>query len=123
MSGTFSAAVLACSSLLLAACHPGAVIGADPNRSVGGTIAGVVTSGAAPVTGRKVTAVNTATGARFDATTGQDGGYTIEVPQGTYRIEFETRPGETLTKKPDDTTVDSSDLDSARDFEIGASSR
>ena len=104
--------------LALAGCHPGAVIDTDPKPSVGGTIAGVVRSGSNPVAGRRVTAINTATGARFDATTGENGGYTIKVPEGTYRIDLETRSGETIAKRPDDTRVNNSDLDSARDFEI-----
>jgi hypothetical protein len=110
---TFSAALL-----MSVACHPGAVVDTDPKPTVGGTIAGVVRSGANPVIGRKVTVVNVATGARFDATTGANGGYTIKVPEGTYRIELETRAGETLGKRPDQTQVNNSDLDSARDFEI-----
>ena len=100
------------------ACHPGAVINATPQPSVGGTIAGVVRSGANPIIGRRVTAVNVTTGARFDATTGANGGYTIKVPEGTYRIDLETRAGETISKSPAQTKVNNSDLDAARDFEI-----
>ena len=114
----FTSAAFSATLLLSAACHPGAVIDTDPKPSVGGTIAGVVRSGANPVTGRKVTAVNVATGARFDATTGTNGGYTIKVPEGTYRIDLETRSGETVSKRPEQTRVNNSDLDSARDFEI-----
>ena len=100
------------------ACHRGAVIDSDPKPSVGGTIAGVVRSGANPVTGRKVTAVNVATGATFSATTGANGGYTIKVPEGTYRLDVETRAGETVGKRPDQTQVNNSDLDAQRDFEL-----
>jgi hypothetical protein len=103
------------------ACHPGAIIDTDPKPSVGGTIAGVVRSGANPVIGRKVTAVNVSTNASFTATTGANGGYTIKVPEGTYRIDLESRAGETVTKKPDQTQVNNSDLDSARDFEVTGS--
>jgi hypothetical protein len=105
-------------ALTLTACHPGAIIDTDPKPSVGGTIAGVVHSGPNPVIGRKVTAMNVASGARFEAVTGANGGYTIKVPEGTYRIELETRQGETISKAPDPTQVNNSDLDSARDFEI-----
>jgi hypothetical protein len=104
--------------LLSAACHPGAIIDPDPKPSVGGTIAGVIRSGANPVIGRKVTAVNVATGARFEATSGANGGYTVQVPEGTYRLDLETREGETISKRPDQTRVNNSDVDSARDFEI-----
>jgi hypothetical protein len=118
MRSIVTATVFSASVLLSTACHPGAVIDTDPKPSVGGTIAGVVRSGTNPVTGRKVTAVNVATGARFDATTGTNGGYTIKVPEGTYRIDLETQAGETISKKPEQTRVNNSDLDSARDFEI-----
>jgi hypothetical protein len=111
---TLLSAALFCSI----ACHPGAVIDTDPKPSVGGTIAGIVRSGANPVIGRKVTAVNVSTAARFDATTGANGGYTIKVPEGTYRIDLETRAGETISKRPDQTQVNNSDLDAARDFEV-----
>ena len=47
-----------------------------------------------------------------------NGGYTIQVPEGTYRFEIELRAGETLSKKPDDTHVGNSDLDTTRDFII-----
>lgn len=114
------AGVVACASILFSACHPGPVIASGPKPSVGGTIAGVVRSGANPVIGRKVAAVNVTTGARIEATTGANGGYTIQVPEGTYRIELETRPGETITKQPDETHVNNSDLDSGRDFLIAA---
>jgi Carboxypeptidase regulatory-like domain len=102
-------------------CHPGPVIGTDPKSSVGGTIAGIVsTDTKVAVTGRRVSAVDTTTGAKFDATTGANGGYTIKVPQGTYRLEVELRPGETVTKQPNETRVNRSDLDPRRDFVITA---
>jgi hypothetical protein len=101
------------------ACHPGPKIGGGPKQPVGGTIAGIVsTPGNAPVVGRKVTAVNIATGIRYDATTGANGGYTIQVPEGSYRLEVQLQPGETVTKQPGETKVDKSDLDPHRDFVI-----
>ena len=102
---------------LTAACHQ-AVIDTDPKPSVGGTIAGVVRSGANSVIGRRVTAVNVTSGARFDAVTGENGGYTIKVPEGTYRLECELKPGEKVSKQPEQTQVNNSDLDAARDFEL-----
>jgi hypothetical protein len=103
-----------------AACHPGAVINADP-KQVGGTIAGIVraTDGSMALTTRKITVTNTKTGEKFVGTTGANGGYTIKVPQeGTYHIEVEVRDGEVVTKQPEDTLVNNGDLDSGRDFEI-----
>lgn len=112
--------LLALSLLTSAGCHPGPVIGTGPKPpSVGGTIAGIVsTDSNAAVAGRKVTAINTKTGARYDATTGTNGGYTIKVPEGTYRLEVELRTGEMLAKQPGETHVNKSDLDPRRDFVI-----
>jgi hypothetical protein len=106
-------------AILMAACHPGPVL--TPKEAVGGTIAGIVSTDTnTPVAGRKVTAVDVASGARFDATTGLNGGYTIKVPEATYRLEVELRPGETLTKQPNETRIQKSDLDPKRDFVIAA---
>jgi hypothetical protein len=102
------------------ACHPGPVIGSgDKPPSVGGTIAGIVsTDGNAAIPGRKVTAINAATGERFEATTGVNGGYTMKVPEGTYRIDVELQAGEKLAKQPGETHINKSDLDPHRDFVI-----
>jgi len=50
------------------ACHPGPVVDTNPNR-VGGTIAGIVTTADSTVAvpGRKVTAIEVASGSRFEA--------------------------------------------------------
>jgi carboxypeptidase family protein len=116
----FLRSLLACTVLTSVGCHPGPVIGTGPNPpGVGGTIAGIVsTTAKEPIPDRKVTAINTQTGARLDATTGPNGGYTIKVPEGTYRLEVELRPGETVTKHPGDTRVNKSDLDPQRHFVI-----
>ena len=58
------------------------------------------------------------TGARHETTTATNGGYTIQVPEGTYRFEIELRPGETLARQPEQTHVGNSDLDTTRDFVI-----
>ena len=105
--------------LLSAACHPGPVIDTNPSK-VGGTIAGLVSTADSTVAvpGRKVTAIEVSKGTRFDTTTGTNGGYTIKVPEGTYRLEVELRPTETLAKRPDETQVNNGDLDPGRDFVI-----
>jgi hypothetical protein len=115
--------ILLASVVLAAGCHPGPVLNTGAKEpSVGGTIAGIVTTADASVAvpGRKVTAVETANGRRYDTTTATNGGYTIRVPEGTYRIEIELRPGETLAKQPEATKVSNSDLDPGRDFVITA---
>ena len=97
------------------------VITTDPGLNVGGTIAGIVraTEGSVPLVTRKVTAIHATSGARFETTTGVNGGYTIKVPQeGRYRIEVELRDGEIIAKQPGETDVNNGDLDPGRDFEI-----
>ena len=108
-----AAAVLAC------ACHPGPVIDTGPDQPAGGTIAGIVSTDAkAPLAGRRVTAINTSTNAKFEATTGANGGYTVKVPQGTYRLEVELQPGEKIVRQPEETRINRSDLDPQRHFVI-----
>jgi hypothetical protein len=85
---------------------------------VGGTIAGSVRASGStePLSGRKVTAINEATGQRYETSTATAGGYTMKVPSGKYRLEVELRPGETLEAHPDPTDVNVGDLDPDRDF-------
>ena len=114
---------LALSALLIiaaTACR-GAVITTDPGLKAGGTIAGIVraTGGSVPLVTRKVTAIHAATGARYETTTGANGGYTIKVPEtGRYRLEVELREGEVIAKGPEETDINNGDLDPGRDFEI-----
>ena len=106
--------------ILLAACRA-PVITTDPGIKAGGTIAGIVraTDGAVPLVARKVSVIHATTGARFETTTGVNGGYTIKVPEsGRYRIEVELRDGEVVAKGPDETDINNGDLDPGRDFEI-----
>ena len=114
--------ILGVALLTSLACHPGPIVDTGPKPvGVGGTIAGIVsTSSNAALAGRKVTAIETAAGQRYDATTGVNGGYTIKVPEGTYRLEVELRPGEKVTKQPAETKINKGDLDSKRDFVITA---
>src|SRR5947209_18327080 len=109
--------ILLASAVLTAACHPGPVIDVGAKQpSVGGTIAGIVTTADASVAvpGRKVTATETMTGSRYDTTTATNGGYTIKVPEGPCRIEVELRAGAALAKQPDRTHVTNSALDPGR---------
>ena len=112
--------VLGIALLASPACHPGPVVNPGPNSpAAGGTIAGIVSTEAnAALAGRKVTAIATAGGKRYEATTGVNGGYTIQVPEGTYRLEVELRPGEKVAKQPGETKINKSDLDPQRNFVI-----
>ena len=110
--------VLLTGMLAAGACHPGPVINTGGN-TVGGTIAGIVsTDGKVALPSRKVTAINTVTGEKFEPTTAANGGYTMKVPQGTYRLELALQDGEKVVKHPGDTKVQNSDLDPQRHFVI-----
>jgi hypothetical protein len=111
-------ALLVCLAALSAACHPGPILSTE--QIVGGTIAGIVTTADSTVAvpGRKVSVIDVNTGSRRDTTTGANGGYTIQVPVGTYRLEIELRSGEALAKQPEPTHVNNGDLDPHRDFVI-----
>ena len=119
------AAALASLLIAAAACR-GPVIKTEPDLKVGGTIAGIVraTDGSVPLVTRKVTAIHATSGARFETTTGVNGGYTIKVPEvGRYRLEVELRDGEVVAKGPGETDVNNGDLDPGRDFEITVAAR
>jgi Carboxypeptidase regulatory-like domain len=106
-------------ALFSVACHPSRpVVDPGPKPNVGGTISGLVGDGKKPLVGRKVTAVNVGTGARFDTSSTATGGYTVQVPAGTYRLEFELLSGEALASAPQPTEVDPGDLDAGRDFVV-----
>ena len=109
--------------LLSLGCHPNRpIVDLGPRPDVGGTISGTVNaSGAVPVSGRQVTAINVETGERLETSTTTTGGYTIRVPAGTYRLELEARPGEEIASAPDPTEVDAGDLDAGRDFTLAVS--
>lgn len=107
--------------LMSLACGPrGPILGASTPPGVGGTISGMVSAndGSSAVSARKVTAVNTDTGARFEGSTSINGGYTIQVPVGTYRLEVELQAGEVVATQPDTTQINRGDLDSGRNFVV-----
>ena len=120
--GQTAAALLTVFVIGISACAPrGPVVGSGADApDVGGTIAGKVSAAPddAPLAGRKVTAVNLASGQRVEATTAVNGGYTMKVPMGRYRMELELRDRETLAKQPPEFEIKRSDLDSSRDFVV-----
>ena len=112
--------------LLSLACSPGGpVIDTGPRPDVGGSISGTVTAndGATALSTRRVTAVNVDTGGRIDTSTTSTGGYTMRVPRGTYRLEVELRPGETLATQPGSTEVNAGDLDAGRNFVVAVAAQ
>ena len=118
--------VIAVVLLMSLGCGPrGPILGATKPPGVGGTIAGIVKTadGSSALSARQVTAINAETGARFEASTASNGGYTIQVPKGKYRLEVELRAGETLASEPGSTDINVGDLDARRDFEVTVTAR
>lgn len=112
-------ALPAAAVLLSLACHPvRPVVDPSPRPAADGTISGTVSAsaGAVPMSGRKVTAINAATGATVETSTTSTGAYTMRVPPGTYRLEMEVRAGEAIAAAPSPTEVEPGDLDAGRDF-------
>ena len=116
-----TAVTIALGGSACAARHGGPVIdtGEKP-AEVTGTISGIVRAAGsnAPLSARRVTAIDTTSGAKFETSTAANGGYTMKVPAGRYRIEVEVGANETVSKSPGEIVINRSDLDSGRDFVI-----
>ena len=100
--------------------HGRPIVGGTTVPNPTGTISGTVTSSAGtPLEGRRVTAIDIGTDMRYDATTANNGGYTMKVPLGRYRLEVELRGGELLARQPEETHITVGDVDAQRNFVIG----
>jgi hypothetical protein len=111
---------LALSGGCIEARHGRPIVGGNVVPNPSGTISGTVTNSAGtPLEGRRVTAIDVTAEQRYEATTGNTGGYTIKVPPGRYRLEVELRGGDQLAKQPDQTTVNVGDVDAQMNFVIG----
>jgi hypothetical protein len=111
---------LALSSGCVEARHGRPIIGGTVVPNPTGTISGMVTNSAGtPLEGRRVTAIDVTAEQRYEATTGKNGGYTIKVPPGRYRMEVELRGGDQLAQQPEQTNVNVGDVDAQMDFVIG----
>ncbi|HET7747470.1 MAG TPA: carboxypeptidase-like regulatory domain-containing protein [Vicinamibacteria bacterium] len=117
------AAVLALATLGTA-CRVGKpVMSRTPeNETTPGTIAGILSTGADPVAGRRVTAVALVGEGRYSAVTNVTGGFSIPVPPGKYRLEVELREGEAVVRSPGTIDINESDLDANLEVVIGGSS-
>jgi hypothetical protein len=99
--------------LASAGCGPGMVAGhRPPAEPAQGTVSGAVRgpTGTRPVEGRRVVAVNLAGGERESVLTNPAGTYTLLLPAGTYRLELELLPGETLVERPDAVEIRSGEI-------------
>jgi len=102
-----------------AARHGRPIVGGTVVPNPSGTISGNVTTVVGiPVEGRRVTAIEMATDQHYDVTTASNGGYTIKVPPGRYRVELELWHGDQLVRRPEPTHVNVGDLDELLNFVI-----
>ena len=86
-----------------------------------GTITGLVHGpGDAALTGRTVEVVNVVSGEKFTTQTVSNGGFTIELPKGKYRLDLQLRDGETIVKRPNVVDLDRGDIDSHIEFVVAA---
>ena len=115
--------VAVCAVLTTIACgvarRPIVDTGTKPPQT-GGTISGMVRAAGsnAPLDARRVTAVDVSSGQKYETATAVNGGYTMKVPAGRYRLEVELRDGESLVERPSELSISQSDLDAQRDFRI-----
>lgn len=108
--------------LLSGACRrgvPAVDLGPKPPLAEG-TITGIVRGpeGTSAVVGRTVEVIDTETNERRTVQTGDNGGFTIKVPAGTYRLELPLKTGETILKRPAIVKLDRGDIDSHIEFVI-----
>jgi hypothetical protein len=87
-----------------------------------GTITGIVRGpeGTSPMVGRMVEIVNAETGERHSARTTDNGGFTIKLPAGKYRLELPLKEGETIVKRPGVVDLGKGDIDSRIEFVLAA---
>jgi len=104
-----------------AACHTNRPVwSATPgDQTTPGTIAGILkTPGGEPVAGRRVNAIALGTAQKYYAVTNVNGGFSIHVPPGKYRLDPELREGETVVRDPGVINVNKSDTDANREIVI-----
>jgi len=86
------------------------------SERLAGTVRG--SDATALVSGRTVAVVNLATGETRTTETGATGGFAIELPAGTYRVELALRDGETVVKRPDVVLLNHGGPDSHIEFVV-----
>jgi hypothetical protein len=108
--------------LAATACRAGRpLIDTSPaDQTTPGTIGGILKdAGGGPVAARVVHAVRADTSLKYSATTNVNGGFSIQVPPGHYRLQVELREGERVLKDPGRIHITKSDLDANIEVVLG----
>jgi hypothetical protein len=117
-----------CLAVLLVLASAGCRRGAGPilDTSPGpeharGTIAGTLQKpgNVGAVAGRGVRAIDVASGRAFQAITNPAGGFTIQVPPGTYRLEVQLLAGEQVHNPPGEISVGAGDINANIAITVG----
>jgi hypothetical protein len=97
-------------------------IGQKPPAARGtltGTVRAADGSAAVAFANREITITNTENSERYTTRTARDGGFTMELPAGKYRLDLALRGGETLVKQPGIVDLGHGDIDSHIEFVLG----
>lgn len=92
---------------------------AQPRGTISGTIRGP--EGTTAVEGRVVDVIDVTTNRRQRLTTDQNGGFSVTLDPGDYRVVLTLLDGEAIVRQPGVIHVDRSDVDTDADFVIGTS--
>ncbi len=110
--------------LSLTACRRGVpVVDTSPQPiQTDGTLSGTVRGlgSTSPIDRRTVEIINLDTGERYRTAT-SNGGFTLKIKPGKYRVELTLRDGELLVRQPGVINVNRTDVDAHADFVVGAS--
>ena len=114
-------AALVVAALAGAGCRAGKpIMSRTPeDQTTPGTIAGILTMGGDPVVGRRVHAVGVTSRQRYTAVTAVNGGFSIPVPPGEYRLEVDLVGDEAVIREPGTIRINESDLDANLEVELG----
>ena len=103
-----------------AAAHGDPLLGGEKPPEQTGTLSGVVRAEASnvPLSARRITITNLDNGETHETSTAANGGYTIKLPMGRYRVSVQLNANELVKSGPDELVINRSDVDSGRDFII-----
>jgi hypothetical protein len=122
--GPSSLLLAAVVTLGLSACRTGTPVvrpGAKVQENARGTLTGrLLGPDGTAIAGRRVVAVETSSGGRYEALTTGNGGFVFLIPSGDYRLVPELAPGEAVQRDPGVVHLGKGDIDSHREIVVAA---